>query len=165
MGESNLITISDICKSVAAVITELQVPCITCLGRPNAYKVCVRCDDRGWNPTLDFNRIITNIKYPLTIVLQHDMIGWSAEIALDGDIPTGMDKQVHDNPVYAVYEALFEALTDKLGAGKMGEFESRSIRKLSDVKRPRRTRGRGRQIKSTRTVQESVQWLQPGSES
>jgi len=165
MGESNLITISDICKSVAAVITELQVPCITCLGQSNAYKVCIRCDDRGWNPTLDFNRIITNIKYPLTIVLQNDMIGWSAEIALDGDIPTGMDKQAHDNPVYAVYEALFEALTDKLGAGKMGEFESRSIRKLSDVKRPRRTRGRGRQIKSTRTVQESVQWLQPGSES
>ena len=165
MGESNLITISDICKSVAAVITELQVPCITCLGQSNAYKVCIRCDDRGWNPTLDFNRIITNIKYPLTIVLQNDMIGWSAEIALDGDIPTGMDKQAHDNPVYAVYEALFEALTDKLGAGKMGEFESRNIRKLSDVNRPRRTRGRGRQIKSTRTVQESVQWLQPGSES
>ena len=165
MGESNLITISDICKSVAAVITELQVPCITCLGQSNAYKVCIRCDDRGWNPTLDFNRIITNIKYPLTIVLQNDMIGWSAEIALDGDIPTGMDKQAHDNPVYAVYEALFEALTDKLGAGKMGEFESRSIRKLSDVKRPRRTRGRGRPIKSTRTVQESVQWLQPESES
>ena len=160
-----MITTSDICKSVAAVITELQVSCITCLGQSNTYKVCIRCDDRGWNPTLDFNRVITNIKYPLTIVLQNDMIGWSAEIALDGDIPTGMDKQAHDNPVYAVYEALFEALTDKLGAGKMGEFESRSIRKLSDVKRPRRTRGRGRQIKSTRTVQESVQWLQPGSES
>ena len=160
-----MITISDICKSVAAVITELQVQCITCLGQSNTYTVCRRCEDQGWVPTLDLNRVITNIKYPLTIVLRNDMIGWSAEMALDGDIPTGMDKQVHDNPVYAVYEALFEALTDKLGAGRMGEFESRSIRKLSDVKQPRRTRGRGRQIKSTRTVQESVQWLQPGSES
>ena len=43
----------------------------------------------------------------------------------------------------SVYEALFEALTDKLGAGK---FESRTIRKLSEVKRPRRARGRGRPI-------------------
>ena len=165
MGELNLITISDICKSVAGVVTELQVVCITCLGQSVAFTVCRRCEDRGWTPTLDLNRVITNIKYPLTIVLRNDMIGWSAEIALDGDIPTGMDKQAHDNPVYAVYEALFEALTDKLGAGKMGEFESRSIRKLSDVKRPRRTRGRGRLIKSVRTVQESVKWLQPGSES
>ena len=160
-----MITINDICKSVAAVITELQVPCITCLGQSTTHDVCRRCEDRGWTPTLDLNRVITNIKYPLTIVLRNDMIGWSAEIALDGDIPTGMDKQVHDNPVYAVYEALFEALTDRLGAGQMGKFESRSVRKLSDVKRPRRTRGRGRPIKSVRTVQESVKWLQPGSES
>ena len=160
-----MITINDICKSVAAVITELQVPCITCLGQSTTHAVCRRCEDRGWTPTLDLNRVITNIKYPLTIVLRNDMIGWCAEVALDGDVPTGKDQQVHDNPVYAVYEALFEALTDKLGAGRMGEFESRTIRKLSDVKRPRRTRGRGRPIKSVRTVQESVKWLQPGSES
>ena len=160
-----MITISDICKSVAGVITELQVQCITCLGQSNTYNACRRCEDQGWVPTLDLNRVITNIKYPLTLVLRNDMIGWCAEVALDGDIPTGMDKQVHDNPVYAVYEALFEALTDKLGAGRMGEFESRTIRKLSDVKRPRRIRGRGRPITSVRTVQESVKWLQPESES
>lgn len=146
-------TISDICKSVAAVITELQTPCITCLGQSNIYKVCKCCDVRGWTPTLDLNRVITNIKYPLTIVLRNDMIGWCAEITLDGDIPTKMDKQVYTNPVYAVYEALFEALTDKLGAEK---FESRHLPKLSDVKRPRRTRGRGRPIKPPRAVQESV---------
>ena len=160
-----MITINDICKSVAAVIVELQVPCVICLGRSNIYKVCIRCDDRGWIPTQDLSKIITNIKYPLTIVFKNDMIGWCAEVALDGDVPTGKDQQVHDNPVYAVYEALFEALTDKLGAGRMGEFESRSVRKLSEVKRPRRTRGRGRPITSARTVQESVQWLQPESES
>ena len=160
-----MITISDICKSVASVVTELQVSCITCLGQSVDSVVCRRCEDRGWTPTLDLNRVITNIKYPLTIVFKNDMIGWCAEVALDGDIPTGKDQQVHDNPVYAVYEALFEALTDKLGAGRMGEFESRSVRKLSEVKRPRRTRGRGRPIKSVRTIQESVKWLQPGNES
>ena len=153
-----MITISDICKSVASVVTELQVSCITCLGQSVDSVVCRRCEDRGWTPTLDLNRVITNIKYPLTIVFKNDMIGWCAEITLDGDIPTGRNKQVHDNPVYAVYEALFEALTDKLGAGRMGGFEV-------PVKRPRRTRGRGRLITSVRTVQESVKWLQPGSES
>ena len=160
-----MITINDICKSVAAVITELQVPCIICLGQSNTYKVCTRCDDKGWSATQDLSKIITNIKYPLTIVFKNDMIGWYAEVALDGDAPTGMYRQAYENPVYAVYEALFEALTDKLGAGRMGEFESRSVRKLSEVKRPRRTRGRGRPITSARTVQESVQWLQPESES
>ena len=161
-----MITISDICKSVASVVTELQVSCITCLGQSVDSVVCRRCEDRGWTPTLDLNRVITNIKYPLTIVFKNDMIGWCAEITLDGDIPTGRNKQVHDNPVYAVYEALFEALTDKLGAGRMGEFESRSVQKLSEMKRPRRTRGRGRPITSARrTIQESVKWLQPESES
>ena len=162
-----MITTSDIAKAVATVITELQVPCKLCEGLYTEYNytICPRCNNKGWFPTHDLYKIIINIKYPLTIVLRNDMIGWSAEIALDGDIPTGIHKQVHDNPVYAVYEALFEALTDKLGAGQMGEFESRSVRKLSNVKRPRRTRGRGRPIKSVRTVQESVKWLQPGSES
>jgi hypothetical protein len=88
----------------------------------------------------------------LTIVFKNDMIGWYAEVALDGDSPIGIDRQAYDSPVYAVYEALFEALTAKLGAGRMGKFESRSIRKLSEMKRPRRARGRGRPIKSIRTV-------------
>ena len=152
-------TISDTCKSVAAVITELQVPCMRC--RDYASVDCTRCDGIGWIPTQSLEHIITNIKYPLTIVFKNDMIGWSAEVALDGDMPTGTDRTAYDNPVYAIYEALFEALTDKLGAGHMGELESHA----KTVKLPRRTRGRGRPIKSVRTVQESVKWLQPGSES
>ena len=155
-----MITTSDIAKAVATVITELQVPCKLCedLFTKDNYTICPRCANKGWFPTHDLHKIIINIKYPLTIVLTNDMIGWCAEIALDGDIPTGKNKTIYDDPVYAVYEALFEALTDKLGVGKMGGFKV-------PVKRPRRTRGRGRLIASVRTVQESVKWLQPGSES
>ena len=152
-------TTNSICNTVAAVIDELQRPCMRCMGISN--KPCAHCDDRGWNASKDLNTIIMNVKYPLTIVFKNDMIGWSAEVALDGDMPTGTDRTAYDNPVYAIYEALFEALTDKLGAGHMGELESQA----KTVKLPRRTRGRGRPIKSVRTVQESVKWLQPGSES
>ena len=75
------------------------------------------------------------------------MIGWSAEIAIDGEsLKANSDRPAYDNPVDAVYEALFEALTDKLGAGRMEELES----KTHQPTHPRgTTRGRGRLIKSS----------------
>ena len=162
-----MITTKDICKSVAAVIPELQNPCMSCMGL-NSYKLlpCSHCGGLGWQPSKQIDRIIMNIKYPLTIVLTNDMIGWSAEVALDGDgLKTNGNRQAFDSPVDAVYEALFEALTDKLGASKVGEFESKAQHPRQHNKPTRTTRGRGRPIKSVMTVQESVKWLQPGSES
>ena len=159
-----MITTNDICKSVAAVIPELQNPCMSCMGYKRS--ACTHCDGLGWQPSKQIDRIITNVKYPLTIVLKNDMIGWSAEVALDGDgLKTNGYRQAFDNPVDAVYEALFEALTDKLGAGRMGEFESRAQPPRQHTTPKGTTRGRGRPIKSAMTVQESVKWLQPGSES
>ena len=159
-----MITTNDICKSVAAVIPELQNPCMACMGYKRS--ACTHCDGLGWQPSKQIDRIITNVKYPLTIVLKNDMIGWSAEVALDGDgLKTNGNRQAFDNPVDAVYEALFEALTDKLGAGRMGEFESRAQPPRQHTTPKGTTRGRGRPIKSAMTVQESVKWLQPGSES
>ena len=159
-----MITTNDICKSVAAVIPELQNPCMSCMGYKRS--ACTHCDGLGWQPSKHIDRIITNVKYPLTIVLKNDMIGWSAEVALDGDgLKTNGNRQAFDNPVDAVYEALFEALTDKLGAGRMGEFESRAQPPRQHTTPKGTTRGRGRPIKSAMTVQESVKWLQPGSES
>ena len=160
-----MITTNDICKSVAAVIPELQNPCMSCMGYKRS--ACTHCDGLGWQPSKQIDRIITNVKYPLTIVLKNDMIGWSAEVALDGDgLKTNGNRQAFDSPVDAVYEALFEALTDKLGAGRMGEYESMTRTVPKQPTRPKRTtRGRGRPIKSAMTVQESVKWLQPGSES
>ena len=159
-----MITTNDICKSVAAVIPELQNPCMSCMGYKRS--ACTHCDGLGWQPSKQIDRIITNVKYPLTIVLKNDMIVWSAEVALDGDgLKTNGNRQAFDNPVDAVYEALFEALTDKLGAGRMGEFESRAQPPRQHTTPKGTTRGRGRPIKSAMTVQESVKWLQPGSES
>ena len=159
-----MITTNDICKSVAAVIPELQNPCMSCMGYKRS--ACTHCDGLGWQPSKQIDRIITNVKYPLTIVLKNDMIGWSAEVALDGDgLKTNGNRQAFDNPVDAVYEALFEALTDKLGAGRMREFESRAQPPRQHTTPKGTTRGRGRPIKSAMTVQESVKWLQPGSES
>ena len=159
-----MITTNDICKSVAAVIPELQNPCMSCMGYKRS--ACTHCDGLGWQPSKQIDRIITNVKYPLTIVLKNDMIGWSAEVALDGDgLKTNGNRQAFDSPVDAVYEALFEALTDKLGAGRMGEFESRAQPPRQHTTPKGTTRGRGRPIKSAMTVQESVKWLQPGSES
>ena len=159
-----MITTNDICKSVAAVIPELQNPCMSCMGYKRS--ACTHCDGLGWQPSKQIDRIITNVKYPLTIVLKNDMIGWCAEVAVDGDgLKTNGNRQAFDNPVDAVYEALFEALTDKLGAGRMGEFESRAQPPRQHTTPKGTTRGRGRPIKSAMTVQESVKWLQPGSES
>ncbi len=155
-----MITTKDICKSVAAVLPELQNPCMSCMG--HKHLSCTHCDGVGWLPTKQIDRIITNVKYPLTIVLKNDMIGWSAEVALDGDgLKTNGNRQAFDSPVDAVYEALFEALTDKLGAGRMGEFESKAQPPRQYTTSKGTTRGRSRPI----TVQESVKWLQPGSES
>ena len=144
---------NDTCNAVAAVINELQISCIACLGQSVEYIVCRRCDGRGWIASKNLDSIITNVKYPLTILLENDMIGWHAEIQFDGKSLTFNNKNIFDNPVDAVYEALFEALTDKLGTNKIGQLNSQHT-----YKKPRRTRGRGRRIK---TVQESVQWLTP----
>ena len=162
-----MITTNSISNAVASVIDELQIPCMHCMGL-NSYKLkpCQHCEGRGWNHTKSLHNIITNIKYPLTLVLKNDMIGWSAEIAIDGtSLKVDSDRHAYNDPVDAVYEALFEALTDKLGASKVGEFESKAQHPRQHNKPKRTTRGRGRPIKSVMTVQESVKWLQPGSES
>lgn len=145
-----MITTNDTCNEVAAVISELRRPCIRCMGKRK--QPCELCNDRGWVATKNLESIITNVKYPLTILLENDMIGWHAEIQFDGSL-TFNNQNIFDNPVDAVYQALFEALTDKLGENKIGQLTSQHTYKI-----PRRTRGRGRPIK---TVQESVQWLQP----
>ncbi len=144
-------TTNSICNTVAAVIDELQRPCMRCMGISN--KPCAHCDDRGWNASKDLNTIIMNVKYPLTIVLENDMIGWHASVAFDGKPLIFNNKIIYETPVDAIYAALFEALTDKLGTNKIGQLNSKHTYKLT-----RRTRGRGRRIK---TVQESVQWLLP----
>ena len=139
------------------MIEEIQVPCMRCMGTDSHWRAkfiklrpCQNCDNRGWIPTKSLQNIIMNIKYPLTLLLKNDMIGWSAEIAIDGEsLKANSDRPAYDNPVDAVYEALFEALTDKLGAGRIGELESKAHQPRQHLRPRGTTRGRGRLIKSS----------------
>ena len=74
------------------------------------------------------------------------MIGWYANITLDSE-PTNSQRtnnNTYASPIEAIYEALFETLTDRIGEGM-------------EVTRSRRTRGRGRPIRNKAT-EESESW-------
>jgi hypothetical protein len=104
---------------------------------------CGYCADYGWIPSISLSHIITNIEYPFTLIFKYDMIGWYANITLDSE-PTNSQRtnnNAYASPIEAIYEALFETLTDRIGAG-MAEHP------------PRRTRGRGRAIKNTKATEE-----------
>ena len=91
----NVITPNEISRAVAQVLPVLQVPC-TCKIMQSTSP-CGYCQNRGWIPTISLSHIITNLEYPFTLVLSNDMIGWCAEIVLDGDTPTGKDKKAYDD--------------------------------------------------------------------
>jgi hypothetical protein len=77
-------------------------------------------------PTTNLNTIITSIDHPFTLVLSNDMMGWMADVALDGAPLDGGETPMFENPLDAVYAALYRSLTER--------------------KPQRRTRGRGRFI-------------------
>ena len=86
---------------------------------------CVICMGQGWIPTTNLTTIITSIDHPFTLILSNDMIGWMADVALDGKA-LGGEAPMFDTPLDAVYAALYRALKDR--------------------QPQRRTRGRGRPI-------------------
>ena len=139
-----MITTNDISKAVANVIPALKQPCDTCYTGNFFQDYCDSCDNEGWIPTKDLETIIMNIEYPFTLVLSNDMIGWYASITLDNKSFTKIYTNVntYNNPIDSIYEALFETLTNSISEGR--------------IKRLRRTRGRGRLIKSHRISEESV---------
>jgi len=141
-----MVTTNDISRAVAQVLPVLQVPCTCKIIRVNTGP-CGYCRDQGWMPTISLTHIITNIEYPFTLVFKYDMIGWYASITLDSE-PTNLQRtnnNTYASPIDAIYEALFETLTDRIQEGMAG-------------KRPRRTRGRGRPIKSIKATEESEAW-------
>ena len=145
-----MVTTNDISRAVAQVLPVLQVPC-TCKIELSwlvpSTEPCVLCENQGWVPTISLTHIITNLEYPFTLVFKYDMIGWNASITLDSE-PTNLQRtnnNTYASPIDAIYEALFETLTDRIHEGMVG-------------KRPRRTRGRGRVIKNTKATEESEAW-------
>ena len=138
------VTTNDIYRAVAGVMPVLQVPCVCKL--MTVIRPCGHCSDYGWIPSISLSHIITNIEYPFTLVFKYDMIGWYANITLDSE-PTNLQRtnnNTYASPIEAIYEALFETLTDRIGEGM-------------EVTRSRRTRGRGRPIRNKAT-EESESW-------
>ena len=138
------VTSNDIYRAVAGVMPILQVPCVCKL--MTVIRPCGHCADYGWIPSISLSHIITNIEYPFTLVFKYDMIGWYANITLDSE-PTNLQRtnnNTYASPIEAIYEALFETLTDRIGEGMA-------------VTRSRRTRGRGRPIRNNAT-EESESW-------
>ena len=138
------VTTNDIYRAVAGVMPILQVPCVCKL--MTVIRPCGHCADYGWIPSISLSHIITNIEYPFTLVFKYDMIGWYANITLDSE-PTNSQRtnnNTYASPIEAIYEALFETLTDRIGEGM-------------EVTRSRRTRGRGRPIRNKAT-EESESW-------
>jgi len=138
------VTTNDIYRAVAGVMPVLQVPCVCKL--MSVIRPCGHCSDYGWIPSISLSHIITNIEYPFTLVFKYDMIGWYANITLDSE-PTNLQRtnnNTYASPIEAIYEALFETLTDRIGEGM-------------EVTRSRRTRGRGRPIRNKAT-EESESW-------
>ena len=138
------VTSNEIYRAVAGVMPVLQVPCVCKL--MTVIRPCGHCSDYGWIPSISLSHIITNIEYPFTLVFKYDMIGWYANITLDSE-PTNLQRtnnNTYASPIEAIYEALFETLTDRIGEGM-------------EVTRSRRTRGRGRPIRNKAT-EESESW-------
>ena len=138
------VTSNEIYRAVAGVMPVLQVPCVCKL--MTVIRPCGHCSDYGWIPSISLSHIITNIEYPFTLVFKYDMIGWYANITLDSE-PTNLQRtnnNTYARPIEAIYEALFETLTDRIGEGM-------------EVTRSRRTRGRGRPIRNKAT-EESESW-------
>ena len=70
-----------------------------------------------WSQLLDFGsqnlqNIIINIEYNYTLVLQHDMMGWMADVTLDGVAKGWLDDErpVYGDPVTAVYASLYRTI-------------------------------------------------------
>ena len=130
-------TTNDMYRHVAVEMPALREDCKFCIALTRdivanmrdgfvGFGDCVVCMGQGWMPTTNLNTIITNIDHPFTLVLTNDMIGWMADVALDGAPLDGGETPMFDNPLDAVYAALYRSLTER--------------------KPQRRTRGRGRFI-------------------
>ena len=139
------VSTNDVYRAVAGVMPVLQVQCV-CKLVP-VFRPCEHCADNGWIPSISLSHIITNLEYPFTLVFKYDMIGWYASITLDSEPtnPQRTNNNTYASPIEAIYEALFETLTDRIREGTVGKL-------------PRRTRGRGRAIKNTKATEESESW-------
>ena len=120
---SGIYSMKDMYSAVATHMTKLQEPCNGCRDwtttwddeptNPSGGQPCHVCNGVGWLPTQHLQNIIMNIDYNFTLVLQHDMIGWMADVTLDDVSKDWLDNErpIYGDPVTAVYAALYRAIT------------------------------------------------------
>ena len=129
MTTSDIYSMKDMYTAVATHLTNLQEPCTKCNGLDQTkttieghsieitsgttYQSCNVCGGIGWLPTRSLQHIVMNIDYNFTLVLQNDMIGWMANVTLDGVSKDWLDDErpVYGDPVTAVYAALYRVIT------------------------------------------------------
>ena len=118
---------------VALHLPKLRTYCIRCAGSDGIQLQCNLCDDRGWVPVRNIRDIIMNIEYPFTLVLRNDILGWMAEVTLDGssDDTDGSTSEAYKEPVAAIYNALYRSLIPRI---------------TNDQPRSLRTKAKGRKI-------------------
>jgi len=118
---------------VALHLPKLRDRCIKCAGSDGIQIQCDLCNNRGWTPVRNIRDIILNIEYPFTLVLRNDIIGWMAEVTLDGssDDTDGSTYKAYKEPVEAIYNALYRSLVS---------------RTRKEQPQRRTTRGKGRKI-------------------
>ena len=126
---SGIYSMKDMYIAVAAHMTKLQERCTNCNGldlteatiggndveitSETTYQPCSVCGGVGWQPARNLQHIVMNIDYNFTLVLQNDMIGWMADVTLDGVSKDWLDNErpVYGDPVTAVYAALYRSIT------------------------------------------------------
>lgn len=117
-------TTNDMHRTVANLKPQLREGCGFCVALTSdgdahsndgfvGFGDCIICMGQGWLPTTNLTTIITNIDHPFTLVLSNDMIGWMADVALDGIPPERSETPMFDNPLDAVYAALYQSLTGR----------------------------------------------------
>lgn len=119
---NNIYSMSDMYVAVAEVLPNLQELCSICYNfdsdddTPSEIAIrhipCHVCNSRGWLPTRDLQNIIMKVEYNFTLVLQHDMIGWMADITLDNVSTDCHDNErpIYTDPVAAIYAGLYRAI-------------------------------------------------------
>jgi len=109
-------SMGDMYQIVAVAMPKLREPCYKCNGfiqtDSTTHQPCYVCNAVGWLPTKNLQNIIINIEYNYTLVLHHDMMGWMADVTLDGVAKGWLDDErpVYGDPVTAVYASLYRTI-------------------------------------------------------
>jgi hypothetical protein len=111
-------------RMVAQVLPQLRESCGFCIALTRdttahvsdgfvGFSDCVICMGQGWAPTTNLTTILTEINHPFTLSVSKDMLGWTAELTVDGESLSKGIAPMFDTPLDAVYAALHRFLEER----------------------------------------------------